>query len=235
MKRFFLIAILISCSTMIFAQNNQQAQDMVEVSARVDRDVLPDEIYLDITINEKDNKGKISVDKQEKEMIRALSSLGIDVKDALTVNSMVSTLKSNTLKKDNIFVSRNYTLKVSTAQLASDAIESLNSLAVAWISLSKASVSDSLEKEIKNQLLKEATLKAKENADIMAQAVGSRAGKAIYMQNNYRSGAYSNGIMLRDYSVAKSAATQEEQPVSLTISKQNISVEVFCKFLLVAQ
>ena len=64
MKRFFLIAILISCSTMIFAQNNQQAQDMVEVSARVDKDVLPDEIYLDITINEKDNKGKISVDKQ---------------------------------------------------------------------------------------------------------------------------------------------------------------------------
>lgn len=235
MKRLFLIAILIGCSTMIFAQNNQQVQDMVEVSARVDRDVLPDEIYLHIAINEKDNKGKISVDKQEKDMIRALSSLGINVKDALTVNSMVSTLKSNTLKKDNILVSRDYTLKVSTAQLASDAIESLNSIGVAWIGLSKTSVSESLEKEIKNQLLKEAAQKAKENADIMAHAVGSKAGKAIYMQNNYRSGAYSNGIMLRDYSAAKSAASQEEQPVSLTISKQNISVEVFCKFQLISQ
>ena len=87
MKKVFLIAIAVIMGLgTIYAQQD----NTIETSVNVKKEVIPDEIFISITINEKDNKGKISVEEQQKQMIKALASLGIDTKSALTVDNMGS-------------------------------------------------------------------------------------------------------------------------------------------------
>lgn len=237
MRRFlFAVAAVLCCITTVSAQEItlQNGQEYVEVSVRVNKDVVPDELFIDITINEKDNKGKISVEQQQEQMIKALEKLGIDTRENLTVKDMGSSLKTYALKRDNIFESRDYTLKVPTAALASQAIETLNRLQIARVAIGKVSISDSLERETKNALLTEAAQKAKENAEILAKAVGSTIGKAIYIQNYYSFDSAANGrIMMKSFSAADAAApTVQEESVELQISKQSLSINVTCKFRL---
>ncbi len=232
MKKIYLF-VLISLISVgpVLAQNQNNT---IETSVSLNKEVTPDEIFISITINEKDNKGKVSVDEQEKKMIKTLGSLGIETKGALTVNNMGSTLKENTLKKDNIFISKNYTLKVSTAKMASDAIQALKGIDISKCAIQKVSISDSLERAIKNQLLVEAAQKAKENAIILAEAVGGKAGKAVYIQNYYSFNSASNArLMTVAYStarVADSAATEET--VELEVTKKSLNITVNCKFVL---
>ena len=231
MRRFlFAVAAVLCCITPVSAQEItlQNGQEYVEVSVRVNKDVLPDELFIDITINEKDNKGKVSVQQQQEQMINALEKLGINTKEDLTVKDMGSTLKTYALKRDNIFESRDYTLKVPTAALASQAIEALNRLQIARVGIAKVSISDSLERETKNALLTEAAQKAKENAEILAKAVGSTIGKAIYIQNYYSFDSAANGrIMMKSFSAADaSAPTVQEESVELQISKQSLSINL---------
>lgn len=237
MRRFlFAVAATLCCITAVSAQEItlQNGQDHIEVSVRVNKDVTPDELFIDITINEKDNKGKISVEQQQEQMIKALQKLGIDTKENLTVKDMGSSFKTYALKKDDIFESRDYTLKVPTASLAAQAIEALNRLQIARVGIGKVSISDSLERETKNALLTEAAQKAKENAEILAKAVGSTIGKAIYIQNYYSFDSAANGrVMMKSFSAADTAAsTVQEESVELQVSKQSISINVTCKFRL---
>ena len=235
-KIIFIIAAFLFCTTTISAQETASAntQEYVEVSVRVSKDVVPDEIFINITINEKDNKGKVSVQQQEKGMVKALEGLGIDVKEALTVNDMESSLKTYALKKDDIFVSKNYTLKVSTAAMAADAISALNKLDIARVGIGRVSISPELERETKNALLTEAAQKAQENAKILAGAVGSTIGKAIYIQNYYSFDSAANGrVMMKSFAAMDTAAANvQEESMELEVSKQSLSINVNCKFRL---
>ena len=50
---------------------------------------------MPIVINEKDNKGKVSVDQQEKEMFKQLKGIGIDLEKNLVVQDMSSDLNGS--------------------------------------------------------------------------------------------------------------------------------------------
>ena len=236
MRRFlFAVAAVLCCITTVSAQEItlQNGQEYVEVSVRVNKDVLPDELFIDITINEKDNKGKVSVQQQQEQMINALEAAGIDVKENLTVNDMTSSLNNRILKRDNAIVTKDYTLKVSSAATAAKAIEALNAIDITRVGIGKVSISDELEREVKNQLLTEAAQKAQENAKILAEAVGSTIGKAIYMQNYYSFDSAANGrIMMKSYAMDMARESTTEDSVELEISKQSLSINVTCKFRL---
>ena len=232
MKKTFLIALAI---IMGFGAAHAQQNNTIETSVNVRKEVIPDEIFISITINEKDNKGKVSVENQEKQMIKALSSLGIDTKASLTVDNMGSTLKQNTLKKDNIFISKRYTLKVSAAKDASNAIQALKDIDIAQTYVSRVAISDSLEREVKNQLLVEAAQKAQENARILAEAVGCKAGKAVYIQTYYSFDTAAGSRMLTvAYKAANdsSSSMQEESAQELEVTKKSLNITVNCKFQL---
>ena len=227
---FLALAIVIGISSAHAQQNNT-----IETSVNVKKEVIPDEIFISITINEKDNKGKISVEEQQKKMIKVLTSLGVDTKEALTVDNMGSTLKENTLRKDNIFISKKYTLKVSTAKEASNAMQALKDIDIAHVFVSRVAISDSLEREVKNQLLVEAAQKAQENATILASAVGCKAGKAVYIQNYYSfDSSAGSRILTVAYKTANdnTAYINEDATQELEVTKKSLNITVNCKFLL---
>jgi uncharacterized protein YggE len=122
---------------------------------------------------------------------------------------------------------------VGTADEVATVFDILNSIGISDVNLSKTSISPELEKKVKDELLADAAKKAKENASILAEAVGSKAGKAIYIQNYYN---FAQPVAA-NYSLrsAKSFATadgimEEESIPSLEINKSAISINVTCRF-----
>lgn len=234
MKRFTLtiiaIAATIFAGNMLFAQNAQET-NCIEVSARVEKQITPDIIYIGITIDEQNGKGKDYIETKEREMIKILQELKIDVAKNLTVQDMNSDLKKYFLKKNNILATKSYTLKVSTADEVAAVFDALNNLGISNVSLTKTAISPELEKQVKDELLASAAKKAQENAIILAEAVGSKAGKVIYIQNYYNfAQPYAANFSLRN---AKSVATDgivEESIPALEISKSTISINVMCRF-----
>ena len=89
------------------------------MTGKADREVTPDEIYVRIVINEKDNKGKVSVEQQEKEMFRRLKAAHIDIEKDLVVQDMSSDLQTYFLRKNAILSTKTYQLK-SPAPRSSD-------------------------------------------------------------------------------------------------------------------
>lgn len=80
--------LLLLFSTFSFSQSGQKNfidQPYIEVTGTVETEIIPNEIYLRITLDENDKKGRISVEKQENQMLLKLRALNIDLKKNLSV------------------------------------------------------------------------------------------------------------------------------------------------------
>jgi|SRR5574344_256001 uncharacterized protein len=233
MKKFLYTtaALLFITATCAFAQENN-TQNYIEVSTRVEKQITPDEIYLNVNINEQTNKGKISVEKQEQEMIKTLKSMGIEVEKNLTVKDMDSDLQKFFFKKNAIYNSKAFSLKLSNAKQMAQVFDALNKINISDISLNKTAISPELEKTTKDELLVQAAKKAQENASILATAVGNQAGKIIYIQNYYNFQQPYSGIATKSMKLMSMAenATDTYEDTSLEIAQTVLSVTVLCRF-----
>ncbi|APD07597.1 hypothetical protein UJ101_02094 [Flavobacteriaceae bacterium UJ101] len=185
-----LIAFTLLTGMFMNAQQTQQ-KSFIEVNAEAKEEVTPDEIYLAISLKESDSKGRISIEKQEEDLKRALTSLGIDIKEDLKVNNANSYYYKKIFKKDT-YASKNFQLKVKDAKQVANVFQKLNDLKVSSVSITK------LEYSKKEELLKELRMKAmkeaKDRATYMLSAIGESAGKPIEVRDN----SYYNPVMYRN-------------------------------------
>lgn len=82
------VALFVLSSTFSFSQSGQKNfidQPYIEVTGTAETKIIPNEIYLRITLDENDKKGRISVEKQENKMLSKLRALSIDLKKNLSV------------------------------------------------------------------------------------------------------------------------------------------------------
>ena len=70
------------------AQTN--ADSYIDISTTIEREVTPNELYLQITIREKDYKGKKTLEEMQEALIGALKINRIDIPECLTINYMGS-------------------------------------------------------------------------------------------------------------------------------------------------
>ncbi len=83
-------------------------QNYIEVRGMAEMEIVPDEIYLQVIIREKDAKGKQTVEILERSMIRELDKLGIDIEKAVSIRDVSSNFKyywflqADILKPNNI-------------------------------------------------------------------------------------------------------------------------------------
>ena len=156
-----------------------------------------------------------------------------DIAVALTVNDMSSNLKKFFLKKDNIVSMKNYQLKLKDAKEVAAIFEALNSINIPDVDIARCAVSPELEQEVKNRLLVAAAQKAKENATILAEAVGSKAGDALFIQNYYNFSQPATAKVMSRGALYATAANEEADALpALEVTKTTISINVTCHFAL---
>lgn len=183
MKKLLAI-VMVLFATQVWAQSTKNFidQNYIEVTGKAEKKVTPDEIYLRIVINEKDNKGKTSVEQQEREMIKALKALGIDVDKNLRVRDQGSNYKDYLLKKNVILTSKEYQLMVSTGQMVGNVFIRLEAVGISNIDVER--VDHSQMEQFRREVKVEAVKAAKEKAADLATAIGQTAGRALYIRED---------------------------------------------------
>jgi len=184
----------------VFAQDNKNFidQNYIEVTGKGEMEITPDEIYIQIVINESDNKGKESLEMLEKKMLAKLQVIGIDLKKDFSVKDINSNFKNYLLKKTDIFTSKEYQLIVHTAPVAGRVYRELEALGISNLSISNVDHSEieKFRKEVKIKAIKD----AQDKATSLATAIGQTAGRALYIRENesfYPMMAKTNMMMVR--------------------------------------
>lgn len=232
MKKSVFAALVASAliSVSAFSASAQEAYpSYVQVNGRADKEIEPNEIYVSITINEKDSKGKVSVEEQERRMLSELQALGIDTKEQLKVSDMSSSL----MRRSKAATTKNYQLKLGAAAEVDAVYARLTEAGITDLYISKVTHSDI--KKLREQVRVEAMQNARQTAVSLAEAVGQTVGKAFYIfDNNYGESPVvlrASKAMYVNYAGAESMDTAEEES-GLEFQKIKLSYSVSAKFVL---
>ena len=229
MKKLVLLA---AALTMALAAAAQEAYpNYIQVTGRAEKEIVPDEFYLSIVINERDSKGKISVESQQRDMIAALRKQGVDVEKQLKV----ANLSSEFFKKNTSVATAKYQLLLGSAAEVAKAWQALDGLGISNVSILK--VSHSALASLKEEVRVDAMRNAQQSARTLAEAIGQSIGKCFYIwdsNNDIMPAYYNNAVTVRSMKMMDAAGALEEaveeEPLDFKTIKLQYSVQA--KFVL---
>ena len=228
MNNYFIIMLCIATSFLGHTQSkNFIDQPYLETTAKVDSLVKPDRIYLSILIQEKEDRDRTSVEKQEREMASALEELGIDLKKQLKIEDLASNYKKIFLRKKSVLKSKNYELVVYNGLTASKVLVHLEAKGISNVRLIKTAYSKT--EALKLILRSKAILKAQAQANSLVKPLGQALDKAIYISDKYYSNNYYSKTMNR-MKVAYDSDGVVEKPLDLEFSGIKVESEVMVRF-----
>lgn len=233
MKKIFLFAAVVLASTMLgisaMAQTVLPNTPYVSVNGNSEIKVTPDEIFLSITLDESDTKGRVTLEEQRKAMFQALKRLNIDVEKQLTVVDM----SSNYFRRKSSLAATKYELKVGSATEARKVFEALDAVKISNVNVVRAQCSK-LE-EYRAEARKVAIRNAKAKAAELAEAIGQSIGDCFEI-NDYNTS--SQPIVVKRVNMMRAAnmdsAVTEEAYVEPDIEFEQIKItyNVSARFLL---
>ena len=204
-------------------------QPYLETTAKVDSLVKPDIIYLDILLRENDSRNKISVEELENKMATKLESMGIDLKNQLTLSDLASNFKKYFLKQKDVLKSKAYKLKVFDAQIAGKVLVELEDIGISNVSLDKTEYSKF--EEVKLDLKSKAVKKAKKQAEYLIEPLNQKIGGALLIVEKYNKNYDYDGdleeVVIVGYSSRKKT---EYKPVEIEFKPIKVETEVTIKF-----
>ena len=235
MKKSFLIFVRFFVWNLFSAQKNFLDQPYIEVGASADTLVVPDRIYVSITLNEADSKNKKSVEEQEKQLETILKKLKINTDKDLSVLGYSSDFKKYFLKGQNILKTKKYSLLVRDAYTLGNVIISLEEAGISNTEIEKVEYSKS--KELLLELKSEAVKRSRITADKLVKPLNQKAGKALYISDTKYGGiedyeyAIVGNIALQEMDYKKESAS-EEFLRKLDFQKIKFSTTVYVKYQL---
>ena len=223
MKKLILIAAVALMALPAAAQVQEAFPSYIQVNGRAEKEITPDEFYLSVIINERDSKGKISVESQQRDMIAALKRLGVNVEKQLKV----ANLSSEFFKKKTSVATAKYQLQLGSAAEVSKVWQALDNLGISNVSILK--VSHSKIDQYKEQVRVEPMQNAKQNAQTL-----QKIGKCFYIydsNNNVMPVFYDNMAVMRS---AKAAGLAEDAAADEPLDFKTIKLQynVQAKFVL---
>ncbi len=199
----------------------------IQVNGRAEREVTPDRFTLQITIAERDSKGRISVEEQLHTLIDVLKKLGIDPEKELKASDNSSEFFR---KKQSLSTAR-YELELNSATTMQHVWRALSELNLSEIRLIRAEYSRM--EEIRSEMRREAMLNARQTAEELASAIGQQVGKCFYIvdwNNESTPRLYDNALVMRTKATFEEEAAQEE--IALDFRSTRLTYSVQTKFIL---
>lgn len=201
-----LIILLLIFTSATYAQQGKNFIDQpyMEVTGKAELEIIPDEIYLKIRINELDNKAKQSLEELEKSMIKTLKAIGVNIEKELAIIDFSSNFRSYLLRKNSILTSKDYQLLLHNGQTTARVFIELEKIGISNISIEK--VGHSKIEALQNKVKVMAIIAAKEKAKLLAAGINQSIGNALYVQE-MGSGYYprvqrAGNIMMKSFAEA---------------------------------
>lgn len=228
MKKLIAMAVVALMALPAAAQMQEAYPSYIQVTGRAEKELTPDEFYLQIVINERDSKGKISVESQQRDMVAALRKFGVDVEKQLKM----ANLSSEFFKKNTSVAMAKYQLQLGSSGEVAKVWQALDGLGISNISILK--VTHSQLDKYKQEVRLEAMRNARESAQEMAGAIGQTIGKCFYIydsNSNVLPVMYDNAVLMRSAkATADAESAAEEDPLEFKTIKLEYGVQA--KFVL---
>lgn len=228
MKKLIAMAVVALMALPAAAQMQEAYPSYIQVTGRAEKELTPDEFYLQIVINERDSKGKISVESQQRDMVAALRKLEVDVEKQLKM----ANLSSEFFKKNTSVAMAKYQLQLGSSGEVAKVWQALDGLGISNISILK--VTHSQLDKYKQEVRLEAMRNARESAQEMAGAIGQTIGKCFYIydsNSNVLPVMYDNAVLMRSAkATADAESAAEEDPLEFKTIKLEYGVQA--KFVL---
>jgi uncharacterized protein YggE len=197
----------------------------IEVNGSAEQEVLPDEIYVSISLREyfkeKDNKNKVDIMVLEKQLQKAVEEAGIP-KENFTIGAINGYREWWGKKKPTTFLeTKNYVLKVANLYKIDGIVSKVEEKGVAGINIDRYEFSkiEQLRRDIKIKALQA----AKEKAKYLLEGIGEQLGEAIEIteiDNGYTPQPVYSNMMMRSAKMEMADAAMPES----TIDVQKIKV-----------
>ena len=232
MKTRLSLLLLFALPLLVLGQSGKNFIDQpyIEVSGKADMEVVPDEIYIKIRISELDNKAKKSVEDHEKEMIKTLIKIGIDVEKDLSIVDFSSNFRQHLLKRSSILTSKEYQLKVGDGKTTATVFVELEKIGLSNIQIEKVGHSkmDELQLKVKVKAIKA----AKNKAEILAEGVDQSIGNALLIQEQ-GSGYYPRVQRAGNFMMKAPAEADTEMALpEIEFEKIKLEYTIMAKFVL---
>ena len=210
------------------AQESRYTDSYVEVNGNAEREVAPDRFYLRVDIDEQDSKGRKTLEQQQKDMLAALRTLGIDIEKQVTRQSLSSSYYN---RKKNM-ATASYQLKLTSAEQLAKVWSALDELGFSGVSFQKAECStiDKVREEVRQQAVRN----ARQQAESMAEAIDQSVGKCFYLNGGYSGGSavYAQPRRMAKSVMADSINMIEDECEALEFDNIKVSASVTARFIL---
>ena len=208
------------------AQELANATPYVAVNGSSQVKVTPDEIYLRITLDEGDTKGKDIIEAQYKRLFSALRKCNVDVEKHLSLLDM----SSEYYRRGSSLATTQYELKLTSAESVGAVFEALDKDGITNVSVTRTASSkiDDYRRQARQEAIRNAQSRARDLAEAIGQSIG-----ACFEINDYTSEARvtNSRVMMAKNAVADMTAEEFAEP-NVEFEQIVINYNVSAKFVL---
>lgn len=233
MKKFIPVCLIALISLTGFAQSTvvNPFPKTITVNGRAEMEVVPDEIYvlIDLQEYEKKGSGKISLEKIKTDFLQQVRSIGLP--DSLVTiasydGDMGNPWIKKKKKKEELLASITYQVKFSKSKQMDDLVAKLDDEATRNFRIARTS--HSKIQEFRKQLKIQAIKSAKEKAGYLAAAIEEQVGPAVTVTepNDMIIQPYQYNFRVAQSNMAMESAAGSEPGTDFTKLKLQFEVNV---------
>ena len=212
------------------AQELGETIPTVTVNGSAQMKITPDVLYLNITLDESDTKGKVSLEEQRRNMFSVLKKIGIDAEKQLRVLDMSSSF----FRKRGSLSSSKYELKVGSAAEARKVFEALDANGIPNVQIVRATNSklDEYRDQVRAEAMRNAQSRARQLAEAVGQSIGMCYEITDYTTNVQPVTFRAMGVMKNSVTMDAEAGMADEYEPDVEFEQIVLNYNVTAKFIL---
>jgi uncharacterized protein YggE len=219
------------------AQQPTAQPRLVNVQAVAEMELTPDEVWVQVQLQEYDKKGsgKVGIEKISNEFLAKMKALGLTEKEVSLQsasgqdNNYWQWYRRNKQKTPDMKASASYLLKLGSVKQMEQVVQQLDDEATQNFYIQK--ISHSKIEEYRNQLKLQALKNARDKATLMAGAVDAKVG-AVYQINEPTDNSYQPPIMYARKMSMEAADASGEPAIDVDFKKMKLRFEAPVSFML---
>ncbi len=183
----------------------------IEVTGFSEMEVMPDELYFSISLqeyfkDEKNQKDRVLISTLEKQLVQAIAAAGLPTEN-LSVSGVGGYQRywEKDKKPSTFLESKQYELKVERADKLDGILSKVDSRGIQFANMSRAD--HSRKEEFKNQVKVEALKNAKEKAAFLLNAIGEKTGLVLEIRELEEGASYPQPLYKSNMRMASADAS----------------------------
>lgn len=226
-KLFFALLCITFAYSTLKAQAPSYSKPIIEVTGSAEMEIIPDEIYVSVTLREfMEDRKKQTIDGIEKDFRSVLNKLNIDPKQLSLENVYGSyDYDYKTNKRGEFLNAKVYIIKFNNLEKYNQLVMSLDKKGIEYVHIQRTG--HSKMEDYRRQVKIDALKAAKEKAEQMLQAINKRTGDIMLVRERDNNMGYYQPLQYRSNksTMAMEADQSAQEPIEMQKIKIRYEVE----------